>query len=171
MPKRIRTRVPKHEWIDPAPFAALINARCARYLEEAGGTLANVPDGMGPAGRICDDFGWGYTENSQRRLYRYRYQITDTKVNGLRVVKKAQGISRTVVEDALHAAGIDFYDLYPEYAHERSGPLAPEAWCPSCQEHVMLERVRQGATGHRFRCIWCKWAMSKGHLNEHGVAA
>lgn len=39
---------------------------------------------------------------------------------------------RYAVEDILTRAGVSFYDLYPEYEHERDIVLEPDSWCSSC---------------------------------------
>lgn len=168
MAKRKRIYKPVHERVPAGPFAEWLNERFARFLVEAGGSLSDVPPGRGPAQRLCEEIGWGYAEVAARRLYRYRRCLTDTKANGRRIVKEAETVRRSLVEDALHAAGVDFYDVYPDYAHERCGDPEPEAWCPSCQSHVMVDKIPHGA-GHVFRCVWCRWRMSKGHLNEQGI--
>lgn len=164
MARKKRVFQSKHEWIDPRPFADWLNDRVAKY--EADDKYTSASPALGPLRRLCRELGWGDSDNACRKLYRYRRQLTDTKAGGLRVTKPAKGVSRTVVEDALHHAGVEFYDVYPEFARERSGAPDPEAWCPSCQEHVLVVRA-----GSVFRCAWCSWRMSKGHLNEHGIAA
>jgi len=65
--------------------------------------------------------------------------------------------ARFRVEDMLHLAGADFYDVYPEFQHERDVVLEPECWCPSCREVVTpMDGV----------CLWCDEVLTKPQLED-----
>jgi hypothetical protein len=58
----------------------------------------------------------------------------------------ADTISRYYVEDLLTRAGTSFYDVYPEFAHERDIELEPDEFCLQCGEYTT---PIQGC------CPWC----------------
>lgn len=141
---------PKCEWVDPRPFSEVVNGLWTKFSEDPAGMY-----GLGPGQRICEVFGWEDTDGNRKRVYKFKNQLTDTSIKGKRVVIKATRINRVTVEDACHHAGIDFYELYPELGHERSGEPGAEGWCPACQEHVL---VLDGV------CAWCDWKVAPGHM-------
>ena len=157
------------EYVRVQPFRDWLNERYDRYEQEFAGV--GNKHVLGPLIRLCQDIGWG-TAAGQRRLYRYRRGLSDTKRGGRAskaITVAAVGFSRQVVEDALAHAGVDFYELYPEYAHERYGPPEPEAWCPNCADHVLVVektwKTKKGVPKSQMVCVWCDWRMTEGHLN------
>ena len=183
------------------PFRSWLNERYAKYVQDLGGGEVNqsgneAARGMGPAQRVCIDIGWGSKETATRKLYRYRLGITETAIKrDKKIVKKirrdAIGFDRKTVEDALHHAGEDFYQMYAEYWLPRIGtrgrplevlryilgmsvlaghlvdrdePLQPEAWCPGCRCHVLVVDEDHGP-----ECVWCSWRISEGHLNKRAT--
>jgi hypothetical protein len=153
------------EYIPVEPFRSWLNERYAEF--EEGTDVAGV---LGPSAQVCELIGWSTEESSCRRLYRFRRGISETRVGGRKGRSRtttARGFDRIVVEDALHAAGEDFYDFYPEYAHERNGGPEPEAWCPNCADHVLVVHNK----AEEPVCVWCDWKISDGHLNRGLVAA
>ena len=164
------------EYVRVKPFMDFLNAKWAKYEAECAGANNNM---RGPGVYVCRDIGWPMTEAGVRRLYRYRRGLTDTKRGGrqgVNVSLPAIGFDRATVEEAFHYAGEDFYEFYPEFAHERSGPPEPEAWCPSCRDHVMVVREtyktrKLKQDRERLVCVWCSWKMTDGHLNGLEKAA
>ena len=167
------------EYVRVKPFMDFVNGLWDKYEAETEGAGNGS---RGPGIQVCADIGWPTSEAGVRRLYRYRRGLTDTKRGGragASVSVAAIGFDRATVEEALFHAGEDFYEFYPEFAHERSGPPEPEAWCPACADHVMVVtktwKVRAGRRGWDTRealvCAWCDWKMTDGHLNGLEKAA
>lgn len=160
------------EPVRPEPFQNWLKSRLDFHQRQADADAA-FGNNVSRAGvqRLCEEIGWEWTDTSARRLYRWRHGMSDTTIggrNGKRMASpRKQPFERAEVEEALHAAGVDFHDLYPEFAHERSGAPEPEAWCPNCQDHVLVVGDKRGEPV----CIWCDWKMSDGHLNGLGLAA
>lgn len=109
---------------------------------------------------VCEQIGWDTQSRDAgpRRLYRYRYGRSETNrggskgKRGLAVVVPATHYERSVVEDALHHAGVWLEDVYPRDLYPalyEDIPLEPEAWCPGCQAHC---------TPIYSECPWCNWS-------------
>ena len=158
------------ESIPPEPFQAWIFSRLEYHQRQVDLEVGQA-GAPGAIQRLCTEIGWEWTDTNARKLYRWRHGMSDTKVGGrfgkTVSVPRKLGFERASVEDALHNAGVDFYELYPEFAHERDGSPEPEAWCPNCQNHVLVVRNKR----EQPVCIWCDWRMCEGHLNRSLVAA
>lgn len=72
--------------------------------------------------RLLDEIGWE-RESGERRMYRWANEIDTGRVE------------RAVIEDALHHAGIAFYDIYPDL--EPAGEVR-DAYCPTCRDEVTV---------------------------------
>ena len=161
------------EPIPPEPFQEWLLARIEYHQQraEAEGRQYGITPAAGAVQRVCEEIGWEWTDTSARRLYRWRHGVTDSKVGGRHgkrvTIPRKVGLERGEVEDALQAAGVDFYELYPEFAHERDGGPEPEAWCPGCRDHVLVVHNAHEEPV----CIWCDWKISDGHMNRGLVAA
>lgn len=86
--------------------------------------------------RVCKRVGW-MGDSGQRRMYRYRRGMMESRRNGRRVVAQTAGFERAVVEDALHRAGVLFEEVYPPERFPAlfdDIPLEPEAFCANCQD-------------------------------------
>ena len=149
------------------PFQRWLNERMtyhqACYEKERRWTPDLNP--LGPVARMLEEIGWEDSDTTARKLYRWRMGTSDCRPEGksgprISGTPRKRGLPRAEVEDALHTAGVDFYELYAQFAHERNGEPEPEAWCPACQSHVMTEPV-----GSKHVCIWCDWEISDGHMN------
>jgi hypothetical protein len=99
----------------------------------------------GSVQRACEVLGWvgGHPDAGARRLYRYRYQRNETNRGGKLgkkgplVVIPMLHVERSLVEDALHHAGVDFKVVYPPErfpALFEDIPLEPEVFCATCQD-------------------------------------
>jgi hypothetical protein len=93
----------------------------------------------------CEDLGWvgGHPDAGSRRLYRYRYARNESQRGGKNgkkgptVVLELKFVERSLVEDALHHAHVDFKDVYPPErfpALYEDIPLEPEVFCANCQD-------------------------------------
>jgi hypothetical protein len=161
------------EYVPSGPFQTWLNERVT-YWERQFETSRYSNQNLSAVRMVCAEIGWGGTEAGVRRLYKYRHAVKETKTGGRggpRLTLPAFQFPRDVVEDALHAASVDFYEVYPQYAHEQQGPPQPEAWCPNCQDHVLVVREtwlagRRRELREKFVCVWCDWVMSEGHLNQ-----
>jgi hypothetical protein len=162
------------------PFAEWLNLRVASKmaLAETGEAKRSV------LAQVAQECGWGREDGGLRKLYRYRHMQkgTSVKVQGEKNRHRKVDITthlffRDVVEDALHMAGVDFYDLYIEYAHrlegepgrpadvlrfmgaywkladelmESANPWHREAYCAPCGERTMRDSAGV--------CHWCAGA-------------
>jgi hypothetical protein len=157
-------RYPGSEYVPAKPFADIIYARVAAYQAQEAGFPSQKINALA---RVAEDLGWGSEESSIRKLYRYRHMLRTVGGGGSRARSvKQRDIStdrfpRPVVEDALFVLGVDFYEVYPEFAHERDIEIEPAAWCPACREHV---------TPIQGECPWDGWAISEGHMNLKAAA-
>lgn len=139
------------EYVRARPFSNWLNERYEVHLQ---GEPAYASHAMT---LLLGEIGWPTNEAGSRRLYRYRHCVMSGSCKGVKGSRPTEWFERDVVEDALHFAGQDFYELYGEYAHERDLPLEPAAWCPSCQSHV---------TPINGCCPWDDWVISEGHMNR-----
>lgn len=85
-----------------------------------------------PSGRLLDEIGWD-RESGARRLFRW---CNEPSTSGQ--------VERAVIEDALHHAGVDFYDVYPDL--EPDVTSLRDGYCLACRDDVTT------ADG---RCPWC----------------
>jgi hypothetical protein len=106
------------------PFAEWLTSRVAFWLPRVGGS------GQDAALRhVAGECGW-MGDSGLRMLYRFRYQqrSTSTPLGARGRFKKTDVYTTTfpreTVEEALHHAGVDFYDLHIEYAHRCEGERA-----------------------------------------------
>lgn len=154
-------RYPGGEYVPAKPFADWIEERIRFYDRQQPGTPLTHRDS---ASRVARDLGWGDKESGARKLYRYRHCLKTMK-RGSRYGRSfdvpTDKFPRPPIEDALFRAGVDFYSVYPEYAHERDIELEPAAWCPACREHV---------TPIDGECPWDGWRISEGHMNGQVAA-
>jgi hypothetical protein len=152
------------EYVPAQPFADWINARVASYQAQETGMAAHQ---LTAVKRTAEDLGWGSHDGGIRKLYRYRHMLRTVGGGGSRARAVAQRdiptdkFPRPVVEDALFTAGVDFYEMYPQFAHERDIELEPAAWCPNCRSHV---------TPIQGECPWDGWRISDGHMNLRAAA-
>jgi hypothetical protein len=94
------------EPIDVAPFLAWCAERETRIRRELG-SEHGVNDGKqtNHRERLVTELGWTI-EAGCRRLHRWTHPDQSTKHSGL--------VERAVIEDALHNAGVQFTDVYPD---------------------------------------------------------
>lgn len=149
---------PIREYIPGKPFAAFIEARVAFHERGQQNRPASHRDGPK---KVAEEFGWGSGDAGVRKLYRYRHGLHSVRPGGKRGSPSrdvpTERVPRPLVEDALARAGVDFYEVYTEFAHERDIEIEPAAWCPNCQEHV---------TPIKGECPWDGWRISEGHMNR-----
>lgn len=172
-PRRAKPRV-GDPMVPAKPFSDWLNERYERYQREYNQRESLV----GPTVRLGKEIGFdaGVSDDKSlaRRLYRYRHMITETgtgsrrKGTFKRVVRAIEEFPRSVVQEALDTVDRDlFYEVYPQYAHERAETilyddvtLEPDAYCPHCQEWV---------TPIDGLCPWC--VCEHGHLfREVGIS-
>jgi hypothetical protein len=142
------------DYVRARPFRDWLNARLEWHRHGLPSEFSQ------PALQLLEEIGWPTTSSGARKLYRYRYGVLEGSVNGEKKTRRTEWYPRELVEDALHMAGVDFYSMYPEFAHEQNIPLEETAWCPSCAGHT---------TPVAGVCPWCEWRISDGHMN--GLAA
>lgn len=146
--------------VPAAPFSGWLRDRIAEY--EASAATEHEKKQVGASVRLAAELGWGTSEGGVRRLYRYKNAVKERTAKS-KTVKWNEAASvwpRSDVEDACHNIDPDlFYELYPEFRHERDIDLEPDAWCPFCKEMV---------TPVDGLCPWC--VCDHGHLfREVGI--
>jgi hypothetical protein len=138
----------KREWVPAEPFARWLNERVT-YWEQSSKDAA--------LRKVLEEIGWtDYSvEAGLRRLFRMRYMRLESAhgrkkgvSRGVPFVGRVDQFRRSIVEDALHNAGVLFADLYPEIAAAEDVLLEPEAWCPGCRAEV---------TPVNGQCTFCDW--------------
>lgn len=121
--------------IPMAPFSAWCNDQIQQATKRQGGRLVGWDrvrsDTCGPAGELADRLGIHI--RCLNRLRRGVYAGSQARRKG---EFPADTISRYYVEDLLARAGVDFYDVYVDLAHERDIELEPDGWCSCCREYV-----------------------------------
>jgi hypothetical protein len=114
--------------------------------------LATRPDDTSAVGWLAQRLG-----TTDRSLHRIRHGIACGKRDGAAFTFHVDTWGRYRIEDMLHRAGADFYDVYPGFAHERDVVLEPESWCPTCREVVTpMDGV----------CLWCDEVLTKPQLED-----
>lgn len=109
---------------------------------------------------VCDRLGWQTLSRDAgaRRMYRYRYGRSETRRGrlssegrkGRAVVLPATHFERSIVEDALHHAGVRLEDVYSRELYPalfEDIPLEAEMFCANCQDTC---------TPIRSTCPWCE---------------
>jgi len=147
------------EYVPATPFSQWLQERYEFHVRRFNIGYGSLADsGPGPAiAAVCQEIGWE-GDAGTRRLYRYRHQLSESRVGkkrgkngdrnpGISVTRTAEQWPRRVVEDALHRAGVLFEDLYPEIAAAEDRPLEPAMDCWTCSDVV-----------HPIggRCPWCE---------------
>jgi hypothetical protein len=166
----------RYEQIPAAPFRDLLQQRMDRYERMFGfhGVSNDAGLGCSPSQRLADDCGWP-GEAGVRKLYRYRYGLKEGSLNGKKGARPTHTFPRDMVEEALHELGVNFTQLYGDYAARLEGSRAPardvltfirtfeplaedlvgpvevrEAWCVRCAEVTLRDRAGD--------CQWCAGA-------------
>lgn len=109
-------------------------------------------DDIGACARLAQRLG-----TTDRSLHRIRHGIACGKKDGQSFTFTVDTWGRFRIEDMLHRAGADFYDVYPEFAHERDVELEPDAWCEGCRDVV---------TPVNGICLWCDGVVSKPQFED-----
>jgi hypothetical protein len=139
------------EYVPAEPFGRWLQVRFEfhRYRLALPGDDAGAS--MGAHRALADELGWN-GDGGVRKLYRYRHMRKETargsRRNGTRVgvVFDQTHFPRCEVEEALHFAGVSFWELYPEIAAAEDVPLEPEMVCWECKDLV---------TPINGLCPWC----------------
>lgn len=118
------------EYVRARPFADWLTERFEYFSSRFPSETSEA------SARVCIEIGWGPTEAAARKLYRYRRCLYAGSEDRRKFERRTEWFRRAVVEDALHMAGVDFYGMYPEFAHETNIPLEPAVWCPHCRSEV-----------------------------------
>jgi hypothetical protein len=126
--------------ISMAPFTAWCNEQ-VELAAKRRGALSVFSDRYGPCAEVADKLG--VHVRVLNRLVRGMYAGSRDRRKG---EFPAETISRYYVEDLLSRAGVSFYNVYPEFAHEQDIELEPDAWCRCCAEYV---------TPLNGLCLWC----------------
>jgi hypothetical protein len=148
------SRYQNTEMIPAKPFADLLNARVEFWERRL--SADGLPSDRGATVRVAHEFGWTDGESGIRRLYRLRFRTLESTTGrskhskGVRKISIAETFRRDLVEDALHHAGIQFADLYPDIAAAEDLELEPSKWCCGCRE----ERTPINGV-----CPFCEWRL------------
>jgi hypothetical protein len=130
--------------IPMAPFAAWCNdqvQQAAKRTEGISGWDVARNNMYGSVAAVADRLG--IDVRNLNRLCRGMYAGSRNRRKG---EFPADTISRYYVEDLLTRAEVSFYEIYPEFAHERDIELEPGAWCRCCAEYVTpVDGI----------CLWC----------------
>ena len=116
--------------IELRPFLEWCDAREAQHKRALALQGASV---TGARTLLLNDLGWS-DEAGARRLYRWQRE----KVEPL--------ADRDVIEDALDAAGVGFWEVYPNL--DDGDDVGERRWCEHCHELVLVDE--HGA------CLWCE---------------
>jgi hypothetical protein len=123
-----------------APFTAWCNQQ-VELASKGRGINSFYTDKYGPCAAVADRLG--IHVRILNRLMRGVYAGSRDSCKG---EFPTDTISRYYVEDLLARAGVDFYEVYPQFEHERDIKLEPDAWCRCCAEYVTpVDGV----------CLWC----------------
>lgn len=165
----------RREYILSRPFREWLEQRFICWEDRLRREEGTVTGGIGtisPAVALAQELGWD-GESGMRRLWRFRFERKDGSINGVKVGGLPTAFfARDIVEEAMHEAGVNFDDLYIEYAHRMEGergrpvdvltfitgyldlaadlcdgPYHREAYCRKCRERTLRDRDGQ--------CIWC----------------
>jgi len=130
------------EPIDVAPFLAWCANRETRIRRELG-SEHGIADGKqtNHRERLVTELGWTI-EAGTRRLHRWTHPDQGDGFSGL--------VERAVIEDALHHAGVQFADVYPDLDDDDQGEQT-EAYCNRCHDTV---------TAIDGICPWCETAVA-----------